>query len=459
MLRKTRIIATLGPASQDKIMIKKLILAGVNVFRINLSHGKLEEHLKTINNIKTVRNNLKSSISIMIDTRGPEVRVKSFENNKVELIKGQTFTFCKEDILGNNQRVSITQENAFLYAKQGKFIFANDGLIKLKIQQVTENEIICKVTKGGILSNSKGLFFAGQNLMLPYLNEKDKTDILALKDEVDYIAGSFVTSHKDIEKINEIAPNVKFIAKIENAEGIKNIDKILLNSDGIMVARGDLGVELDYEQVPVIQKMLIEKARNQGKIAIVATEMLESMIKEARPTRAETSDVATAIYDMASAIMLSAETAVGCHPLDCIKVFDKISKSIEKTIDYKNVYSHQYFTIENDFDLIALSAVNATIYQDIKAIVAFTSTGKSAIKVCKFACKTPVVAVTDNQKTFNELALIKNCIPVFDKCRFNFENTVNIIKRLKLAKENEQIIIITGSTDEISNCMKLQSIH
>lgn len=458
MERKTKIVATIGPRTQDKVMIKKLLLAGVNVFRINLSHGEIETHKQVIRNINEVREKCGKSAIIMIDTRGPEVRVKKFKDGSITLKRNQTFKFILGDTLGNENEVCITQENAVKNAHIGKIVYANDGLIKLKIIDKNEKEVICKVIKGGILSNNKGLFFAGQNLNLPYINERDKNDILALKDSCEMIAGSFVQSDEDVLQLKELAPDLKIIAKIESSHGVMNIDKILKASDGIMVARGDLGVELDYAEVPVYQKLLIKRANEMGKISIVATEMLESMITKPRPTRAETSDVATAIYDGTCAIMTSAETAVGDNPIECIRVFDNICKNIEKIIDYNALYEKQNFEIRNEFDMLCVSAVKAGQNKQIKAIVVYTDSGKSAYKLCRYFSQTPIIAVTRFKRTFNMLSLARNCIPVLNKNENTFENACTIAKETKIVKEGDKIIMITGSTDRISNCMKIQEI-
>ena len=458
MERKTKIVATIGPATEDKANLKKLLLAGVNVFRINLSHGEIETHKKIIANIKEVRHKCEKPCAIMIDTRGPEVRVKKFENGSVVLKNGKEFRFILGDKLGNDEEVCITQENAIKFAQVGKIVYANDGLIKMKILRKNEDSVVCKVIKGGKLSNNKGLFFAGQDLKLPYINDRDKNDILALKDDAEIIAGSFVQCRQDVEDLKELAPNLKIISKIESKYGIDNIDEILQVSDGIMVARGDMGVELDYAEVPVMQKMLINKANECGKISIVATEMLESMIVAPRPTRAETSDVATAIYDGTCAIMTSAETAVGSNPIECIKVFDNICKNIEKIIDYKALYSRQNFKIYDEFDIVCECAEKATMNSSIKAVVVYTDSGKSAYKLCRYFSKTPVIAVTRREDTYNKLSIVRNCIPVFNKIENTFENACEIALFTKIVKHGDKVVLLTGSTDEISNCMKIQKI-
>ena len=459
MVRKTKIVATIGPVTEDKVMLKKLLLAGVNVFRINLSHGEISTHKKVIKSIKEVREKCGKSAIIMLDTRGPEVRVKKFKDGKIELKRNQDFSFTLGDDLGDDTFVCVTQENAIKNAQVGKVVYANDGLIRLKITEKEENKITCKVVKGGVLSNNKGLFFAGQNLDLPYINDKDKNDILALRDEIDMIAGSFVQTDQDVLDLKELAPNAKIIAKIESKEGIKNIDKILTVSDGIMVARGDLGVELNYSEVPVMQKLLISKANEHGKISIVATEMLESMIKANRPTRAETSDVATAIYDGTCAIMTSAETAVGQNPIECIKVFDNICKSIEKIIDYRMLYKKQSFKLNTEFDLVCECAVRAALDESIKAIIVYTDSGKSAYKLCRYFSQTPIVAITRVKSTYNTLNLARNCIPIYNKKENNFENACSIIKTEKIVKTGDKVVLVTGSTDKISNCMKIETIN
>lgn len=464
MLRKTKIIATLGPKSANPVMIKNLISAGVNVFRINLSHGDKISHEKTINMVKNIREKLKKSVSIMIDTRGPEVRIKAFKNQKVYLKSGSTFCFCKEDLIGDETRVSITLPSALDQLKVNDTILLNDGLIKLKVKDVKPDMVTTKVILGGELSDNKGISFVNKNINQDYLNVKDLEDLKHLLPlGVDYISASFVSKKEDIENlsdfVNKIDGEVKIIAKIENNEGIKNLGNILLVTDGIMVARGDLGVELPFEDLPKMQKNIIEKTTSKGKICIVATEMLESMIVKTRPTRAEISDVANAVYDGASAVMLSAETAVGIDPVNCVKTMSKIILSAENDINYQQKFLNQITSPKNFYDLLGQSAISASFNLKIKAIVIYTNTGKSVGNFCKFSCKVPILAITDNIKTFNQLAMFNNCFCTYCKYKTDIFAQAKVMAiNSKIAGYGDNIIIITGSSDKISYCLKIETL-
>lgn len=465
MLRKTKIIATLGPKSSNSNMIKNLISAGVNVFRVNLSHGDKFTHEKTINMVKSVREKLKKSVAIMVDTRGPEVRVKTFKDGKVKLKTGSDFCFVKDDIIGDETKVSVTLPSCLDELKVKDVVLLNDGLIKLRVKEVLKDKVVTKVVSGGELSNNKGLSFVSKSIKQEYLNEKDVEDLKYLLPlGIDYISASFVSKKEDVNSLSKFVSNidneVKIIAKIENYEGIKNLNDILSATDGIMVARGDLGVELPFEDLPKIQKNMIEKTTSCGKICIVATEMLESMIVKTRPTRAEISDVANAVYDGASAVMLSAETAVGIDPVNCVKTMSKIIISAENDIDYKQKFLQQKQNPTNFYDLLGQSAINASFNLKIKAIVIYTNTGKSVGNFCKFKSKVPIIAITDNQKTFNQLAMYNNCYSTY--CKFKtdiFAQAKVMALNTNIVKPNDNIIVITGSSDKISYCLKIETLN
>lgn len=460
MIRKTKVIATIGPASCSEVQIKKLIKAGANVFRINLSHGNEAEYTSYIKTIQKVRDKLKLPLSILVDTRGPEIRVKTFANNSVSLKNKNTFVFTSKDIVGNENIVSITEPLAVLHCQIGKYILANDGLVKLKIISKTETDIVCKVIKGGTLSNRKSLFFAKQYIPMQYLNNADKTDIKnTLELGVEYIAASFVSCKQDLIDLknhtDKFDSNVKVIAKIENAAGIKNIIEILNNCEGIMVARGDLGVELNFEELPVIQRKLIDIATSCNKLCIVATEMLESMIKNNRPTRAEISDVAAAVMQNTSAVMLSGESAVGNNPILCVKTMIGIIKTAESYVNYKNEYETKVKKPKTCNDLIVQSALSASFYLNCKAIVCYTSEGTTARKLCSKQISVPVLAVTNNIKTYNRLALLKNCLPILEtKTNSIFDIAKTVATKSKVATHKDLIIVITGTSDKIDNVLK-----
>lgn len=464
MKRKTKIIATLGPSCDNEKSIEKLISAGVNVFRINLSHISTEAIEKYIKMIQKTREKMHKPISIMVDTRGPEVRVCSFLNNKVNLKKGQKFSLVSNDVQGDNAKVQITQPICIENAKIGGTILANDGRLKLKIIDKKQNQLICKVCSSGELSNNKSLSFVNQHFDFEYLNENDKKDLKqALELGVEYISASFVNSKKDIDALKKFVydydKNIKIIAKIESKEGINNLDEIVPNCEGVMVARGDLGVEASFEKLPIYQRKIINATKKYSKISIVATEMLESMTTSIRPTRAEISDVSKAVFDGAGAVMLSGETAVGNNPVLCIKTMAKILKEAESEFDYYKTFNNMIKNPKTSNDLIIQSAVNASFFLNVKAIFTYTSKGSNALKFSTKFAKVPIVAIADNVKTYNSLAIMCNCIPVLNKKEDDiFNQATKISLQNKIAQKGDLIIVTTGTTDKISNVLKFVKI-
>ena len=389
-LRKTKIICTLGPASESEEVIRELMLAGMNVARLNFSHGTHEEQRGKLERVKRVREELGLPVALLLDTKGPEIRTGEFEKGKVELKKGQTFVLTTEDVLGNEGKVSITYKNLVKDVQEGDSILIDDGLIGLKVVKVTEKEIICSVENGGTVSNKKGINVPGVELKMPFISKKDKDDILfAVKEGFDYIAASFTRTADDILEIRRILEEnncnfIKIIAKVENDQGIKNVDEILRVADGVMIARGDMGVEIPLEEVPSIQKKLIRKAFETGKPIITATRMLDSMMKNPRPTRAETSDVANAIYQGTSAIMLSGETASGQYPVEALKTMVKIALRTEADIDYDERFKRR--SIEDRTDITnAVSHATCTTAVDLhaSAIITVTKSGRTVGMVAK----------------------------------------------------------------------------
>lgn len=461
-MRKTKIVATLGPATNNYKDLKSIILNGANVIRVNFSHGKIEQHEESFNLIKQVRKDLKLPVAIMVDTRGPEVRVKTFTGDSGILKKGSLFTLYGYAKEGDNNGVSVTEPKCLKNLKKGDVILANDGLIKLIVQENKKFEVVCKVASGGILSNNKGLSFINIPLNLPYISEKDKNDLVwAFKNGCDMVSASFVNSADDILEIKKLMKEHKYsckiIAKIESLQGIKNIEEILEVADGIMVARGDLGVELPTAKLPKIQMDLIAHAIKAGKTVIVATEMLESMINNPRPTRAETIDVANAVYNGASAVMLSAETAVGKYPDKAVKTMSDICIQAEKDINYKKMFFHTTFESYDMTDILSHSATSCAFKLDAKAIVLYTNTGKTASMIARYKPNTPIIAITDNEQTYNYLSMEWNVLPIYSKINNIdiFQLACTVAKDEKLAKENEKIIVTTGTTDAISNVMKI----
>jgi len=461
-VRKTKIVATLGPATNNYKSLKSIILSGANVIRINFSHGKIEDHEQSFNLIKQIREELNIPVAIMVDTRGPEVRVKTFEGGSGILKKNSIFTLYGYAKEGDNHGVSITEPKCLNNLKKNDIILANDGLIKLKVIENKGFETICKVISGGILSNNKGLSFVNIPLNLPYISENDKKDLVwALKNGCDMISASFVNSADDIicikKLMKETKTSCKIIAKIESMQGIKNIDEILQISDGIMVARGDLGVEISPAKLPKIQMDLIESGIKNGKTVIVATEMLESMIHNPRPTRAETIDVANAVYNGTSAVMLSAETAVGKYPDKAVKTMAEICLQAEKDINFKKRFFGTVFDNYDLTDVLRHSATSCSFKLDAKAIVLYTDTGKTASMIARYKPTAPIIAITDNEQTYNYLSMEWNVLPIYSKINGVdiFELACTIAKEEKLAKENDTIIVTTGTTDKINNVMKI----
>lgn len=465
-VRKTKIVATLGPATNTPKGIKNLILCGANVLRVNFSHGSTEEHSNTINLIKSVREELNTPVAIMVDTRGPEVRVKTFEEGSGILKKGKLFTLYGYAKSGDNNGVSVSEPKCLKNLKKGDTILANDGLIKLTVVENKNFEVVCKVVSGGVLSNNKGLSFKNVPLNLPYISDRDREDLIqAFKDGCDMISASFVNTAEDIMDLRRLLKdnnyNCKIIAKIESNQGIKNIKDIMNVADGIMVARGDLGVEIAQTKLPKIQMDLISSAIESGKTVIVATEMLESMINNPRPTRAETVDVANAVYNGASAVMLSAETAVGKFPDKAVKTMSDICIQAEKDINYKRMFFETIFDSYDLTDILGHSATSCAFKLDAKALVLYTDTGKTASLIARYKPECPIIAITDNKQTYNYLSMEWNVLPIYSKIPNAdiFELACVIAKEEKLAKSGDTIIVTTGTTDIINNVMKICTIE
>ena len=420
-MRKTKIICTLGPAVDNPEILEQLMLAGMDVARINFSHGNYEEQQDRIERVKEVRKKVNKPISLLLDTKGPEIRIGKFVKDMIMLNKGDTFILTNKDILGDETKVSVTYKNLYNEVQIGTKILINDGTIETIVRKIEDQDIICEVINGGKLTNRKSINIPGMNINLPSITQKDIEDIkFGIIAGFDYIAASFVRKPEDVMAIRKIleennGTHIKIIAKIENREGINNFDKILEVSDGIMVARGDLGVEIPFVEVPPIQKFLITKCRQLGKRVITATEMLESMITNPRPTRAEISDVANAVYDGSSAIMLSGESAAGKYPEETVKVMANIALNTEKHIDYIAFSKSSKFIHKGPTD--ALSHATCSLANDIKAkcIVVSTLTGTTARMVSRFRSPIPILGITTDEKVYRKLALSWGVTPLISK--------------------------------------------
>lgn len=470
-MRKTKIVATLGPKSDDKKTIMEMAKAGMNVARINMSHGTQDIHKRRIDLVKEVRDELNEPIAILLDTRGPEVRLKRFKDSSVTVQDGHDFIITAEDILGDETRASVTCEDFYTRINVGDVVLMCDGLVKMIVTAIKDKDIILKVLTGGTLSNSKSINVPGVSLNLPYLSEADKADLIfGIENDVDFVAASFVSTKEDVLVLKRFlaqhnAIDIDIIAKIESQQGVDNIDSILSVCDGIMVARGDLGVEVAFEKLPHLQKTLIKKARESGKRVITATEMLESMINNQRPTRAETSDVANAVYDGTSAVMLSGETAAGKYPVEAIRTMAMICTATETNIHYKKRFHMSDFQIENIADAISSNAVKASFDLKCSAILVATESGTSARMISRFRPCSTVIGITTHAKSYHKMALSWGVVPVYGSEQKNvdelFKHSTDISKYYNLVNRGETVVCV-ASTDigkrGNTNLMKIEVV-
>lgn len=469
-MRKTKIICTLGPASSDPVMIKDMMLAGMNVARLNLSHGSHAEHQDFINAIRVQREKLGLPVAIMIDLKGPEFRIKEFENGKIDLVNGAIFTLTTGSVVGNSSIVSVTYKDLPNIVSKGDTILLNDGRIELEVMSVNKFDIITKVKEGGELSNNKSINLPNIDVDMPFLTDIDKDDIkFAIENDVEFIALSFVRCAEDVQLVKKFInnnggkdKNIKLISKIENQQGIKNINSIIDESDGIMVARGDLGVELDFKQIPVYQKAIIEKCLHASKTVIVATEMLDSMIEDSRPTRAEITDVANAVLDGASATMLSGETAAGKNVIKCIETMRDIIETCEKNFIIKTEIAD--IAGKQTSKAIAYACKTLADTVDTRAIVVVSLTGKSVYEVAGFKPQCPIIACTTSDKLYNQLALCWNVVPTkIDVCETTdelLEQSKKSALRTKLVQKGDTIIQTAGIPlgNVPTNLLKVETI-
>ena len=452
-MRKTKIVCSIGPASESEEVLRGLCLAGMNVARLNFSHGTYEEHQRRIDAIKKVRKELNLPVAIMLDTKGPEFRIKTFSDGKIFLEDGDKFTFTTDEIIGDKNKVSVTYKKLNEELVPGDRILLNNGLLIFSVDSIEGNDINCTVICGGELSDRKSMSFPGKHLKQDYLSEQDKADLLfGVKNEVDYVACSFVSCKQDMIDIRNYLSEIggeylDLIAKIENQSGYDNIEDICEHCDGIMVARGDMGVEVPFEKLPAIQKHLITKCRLLGKRVITATEMLESMIHNPRPTRAEISDVANAVYDGTSAIMLSGETAVGAYPVLTVQTMAKIAETAESDINYASKFYSSEFKIKNSVDAISHATCAVSIDIGAKAIVACSLSGMTARLVSRFRAPVPIIGLTTNEITWRKLALSWGVLPVMCEKYTSIDVLFYIAKNTAadvLSLEKGDKIVVTG---------------
>ena len=452
-MKNTKIICTIGPASQNPETIKKLILAGMNVARLNFSHGSYEEQANKFHMIQDASKELGIPVAILQDTKGPEIRLRDFANGKEELKAGQKFTLTTDEIAGTNEKVSITYKNLPNDVEEGMAILLDDGLIELKVDKVSATDIECTVINGGFVSNKKGVNVPGAELSMPFISDVDREDILfGIKMGFDFLACSFVRSKDDILAVRKIldehGAKTKVIAKIENMQGIRNLAEILEVSDGIMVARGDMGVEIPLEEVPVIQKKMIKKAIASGKQVITATQMLESMTKNPRPTRAETTDVANAIYDGTTAIMLSGETANGQYPVEAVETMTKIAQRAELDIDYINRFQR---TEMHGVDVTnAISHATCTTAMDLKAaaIITVTMSGFTAEMIARYKPNCPIIACSVDEGVCRQVNMLWGVRPLLidkkDSADELFKEAVRKSQEAGYVKKGNIVVLTAG---------------
>lgn len=453
-MRKTKIICTIGPASESEEKLRELMIAGMNVARFNFSHGTHEEQKKKLTSVLKVSNELGMPIATLLDTKGPEIRLRDFENGKAELSAGQTFILTTEEIMGTRERATITYKNLKNDVKPGMTILIDDGKIEMNIEKVSDEDIVCRVINGGVVSNHKGINVPGAVLSMPYISDVDYEDIkFCAQMGYDFLAASFARTKEDILQVRKILDEknskAKIIAKIENMQGIENLDEILDVSDGIMVARGDMGVEIPLEEVPVIQKDMIKKAVAKGKHVITATQMLESMISNPRPTRAETADVANAIYDGTTAIMLSGESAAGKYPVEAVMTMAKIAERAERDIDYSGRMKKTDSTKEVDITT-AISHATCTTAMDLNAaaIITVTMSGFTAGMISRYKPACPIIGCSVNPRVCRQLNLSWGVAPLLiekeDTADDLFDEASRAAEKAGLVKKGDIVVLTAG---------------
>ncbi len=453
-MRKTKIICTIGPASESEERLKELMLAGMNVARFNFSHGTHEEQKVKYDRVVKVRTELGLPVATLLDTKGPEIRLRDFEGGRVELTAGQTFTLTTEEIQGTAERASITYKNLKNDISVGTTILIDDGLIEMTVEEIGETDIICRVVNGGFVSNKKGVNVPGAILSMPYISDTDRADIIfGAKTGFEFLAASFARTKEDILEVREIVKeynsDMKIIAKIENMQGIQNLEEILSVSDGVMVARGDMGVEIPLEEVPVLQKKMIKMANAQGKHVITATQMLESMIKNPRPTRAEATDIANAIYDGTTAIMLSGETAAGQYPVEAVKTMARIAYCAECNIDYRGrMVRLSASEKKNVTTAIAYATCSTAMDLDAAAIITVTLSGFTAESISRYKPSCPIIGCAMDDRVARKLNLLWGVTPMYlkkeDSAEELFEDAVEMAKEAGYVKEGDIVVITAG---------------
>ena len=470
-MRKTKIVCTLGPASESEEIMEEMIRSGMSIARLNFSHGTHEYHGEMIGKLKHIRQKLDLPVAIMLDTKGPEIRLKDFKNDSVFLKTGDTFTLTSRDVEGDETTVSLSYKDLPRQLKPGTTVLIDDGNIELTVREATETDLVCTVKHGGPVSNHKGINVPCVHIDIPFLSEADKQDILfGVENDVDFIAASFVRCREDVVTLRKFIDyhgghDIRIISKIENIEGVDNFNEILEESDGIMVARGDMGVEVEFERLPGLQKRFIKKCYQSGKMVITATQMLESMIDHVNPTRAEITDVANAVFDGTSAVMLSGETASGENPVLSIRVMAKIAEQAEKYAFESGAYQDMQYEMDVSDITNAVCDAACTTARDLKAkaIIAVTKHGQTARRMSKFRPREPIVAATPVAKTFNQLALSWGVYPVLAKLQNTmndlFLHAIDCAKQIDIVKNGDLIVMAAGNPLGISGTTNLMKVE
>ena len=470
-MKKTKIICTMGPACSNEDTLARMIHGGMNVARFNFSHGTHEEHRARMDLVKKVRRTLNAPIAIMLDTKGPEYRIRTFANHKVFLNDGDTFTFTPDEIEGDETRVSVSYKDLAQDLHPGDKVLLNNGLVIFEVVELAGNDVVCRVLVGGEISDRKSMSFPNKVLKQAYLSEQDKADLLfGIEMDVDFVACSFVSCKQDLLDVRRFldangGEQIDLIAKIENRSGVDNIEEIIDASDGIMVARGDMGVEIPFEELPAIQKHLITTCRFRGKRVITATEMLESMIEKPRPTRAEISDVANAVYDGTSAIMLSGETSMGKYPVAAVEAMSRIAEETEQDIDYAKRFRNSTFVIRNNIDAVSHSTCALSIDIDARLIVVCTRSGATARLVSRFRSPKPIIGMTTEERVWRKLSLSWGVFPmmseVFQSTDVLFYHAIVAARNSGMAQKGDSIVITGGLPNGKSgntNLIKLETL-
>ena len=456
--KRTKIVCTVGPATKDIEVLKKMMIAGMNVARLNFSHGSFTDQEGFYNCVLQARKEVDLPVAILLDTQGPEIRTGKLEESPVILKAEETFTLVNDDIIGNNTKTSITYKELYKDVVPGTTILIDDGKIELEVEKIEGKDIVCKVMNGGELGSRKSINVPGRHINLPALKEKDINDLIAAcQHEFDFIAASFIRCADDVKAIRKVlvengGEKIKIISKIESQEGVDNIDEILEVSDGIMVARGDMGVEIPMEEVPLVQKRIIKKCNKLGKIVITATQMLESMTSNPRPTRAEVSDVANAIFDLTGAIMLSGESAMGKYPVQCVETMSRIAHTIENEISYYKRIARRNFDFEKmDYEFyLNHSICSAARQMKAKAIFAYTEVGNTPSIISSLLPSCPIIAVTKDERTYRQLAIVSDVIPLLineeGDAKQIIANGIEKAIKLDLIAKGDVIAIAGGDT-------------